>query len=96
MKFNEQRTKIVATIGPSSNDHEILTNLIKAGVSCCRVNFSHGTEESHKQVYDLARQVSKELDIPMSLMLDTKGPEIRIGKMQNDACMIEKEIKKIL
>lgn len=91
MKFNEQRTKIVATIGPSSNDHEILTNLIKAGVSCCRVNFSHGTEESHKQVYDLARQVSKELDIPMSLMLDTKGPEIRIGKMKNDACMIEKD-----
>ncbi|WP_412031569.1 pyruvate kinase [Metamycoplasma buccale] len=90
MKFNEQRTKIVATIGPSSNNYETLKQLIEAGVSTVRVNFSHGTEESHKQVYTLARKISKELDIPVSLLLDTKGPEIRIGKMKNDACKIQK------
>ncbi|MDC8937513.1 pyruvate kinase [Metamycoplasma hyosynoviae] len=88
MKFNEQRTKIVATIGPSSNNHKTLTELVKAGISTVRVNFSHGTEETHKQVYDLARQVSKELGVPISLLLDTKGPEIRIGKMKDDICKI--------
>lgn len=89
IKFNELRTKIVATIGPSSNNHETLTNLVKAGVSTIRVNFSHGNEQTHKQVYDLTRQVSKELEVPLSLMLDTKGPEIRVGKMKNDVCEIK-------
>ncbi|MFC2751472.1 MAG: pyruvate kinase, partial [Metamycoplasma salivarium] len=89
IKFNELRTKIVATIGPSSNNHETLTNLVKAGVSTIRVNFSHGNEQTHKQVYDLTRQVSKELEVPLSLMLDTKGPEIRVGKMKNDFCEIK-------
>lgn len=89
MKFNEQRTKIVATIGPSSNNNVILKNLIESGVSCCRVNFSHGTKQSHKEIYDLVRKVSNELNVPISLMLDTKGPEIRIGKIENDICEIK-------
>ncbi|RMA79029.1 pyruvate kinase [Metamycoplasma subdolum] len=88
--FNQRRTKIVATIGPSSNNHDTLKSLIEAGVTTVRVNFSHGNEETHKSVYDLARKVSQELDFPISLMLDTKGPEIRVGKLENDACQIQK------
>ncbi|MBN0970440.1 pyruvate kinase [Mycoplasma phocoeninasale] len=88
MNFNEQKTKIVATIGPASENYEVMKRIIEAGVSTIRVNFSHGNPETHKNKFETARAISKELDIPISLMLDTKGPEIRIGKMKNDLCYI--------
>ncbi|AWX42997.1 pyruvate kinase [Metamycoplasma cloacale] len=90
MKFDEKHTKIVATIGPSSENYETLKQLILAGVNTIRANFSHGSAEIHQRKFDLARQISKELDIPISLLLDTKGPEIRIGKMKDEAQMIYK------
>lgn len=88
MKFNEQRTKIVATIGPSSDNYETMKALFEAGVTTIRANFSHGTLEDHKKKFDLARKISFELDRPISLMLDTKGPEIRVGKMKEGICLI--------
>ncbi|MGX9339156.1 pyruvate kinase [Mycoplasma sp. 332] len=88
MKFNELRTKIVATVGPSSESYETMKALIEAGVTTIRANFSHGTIDDHKRKFDIARQISKEIDRPISLMLDTKGPEIRIGKMQDGVCLI--------
>ncbi|WP_369016423.1 pyruvate kinase [Metamycoplasma hominis] len=88
MKFNELRTKIVATIGPSSDNYDTMKNLIEAGVTTIRANFSHGGPETHVNKFEIARQISKELNIPISLMLDTKGPEIRVGKMENDGVTI--------
>ncbi|TPR53863.1 pyruvate kinase [Metamycoplasma neophronis] len=88
MKYNENKTKIVATIGPASDNYETMKELIKAGVSTIRANFSHGDPSMHQHKFEIARQISKELDRPISLMLDTKGPEIRIGKMENDAVEI--------
>ncbi|AZG68593.1 pyruvate kinase [Mycoplasma struthionis] len=88
MKFNEQKTKIVATIGPASDNYETLKQLIENGVTTIRANFSHGDGPSHQHKFELARQISKELDRPISLLLDTKGPEIRVGKMENDAVEI--------
>jgi hypothetical protein len=88
MKFNELRTKIVATIGPSSDNYDTMKSLIEAGVTTIRANFSHGGPETHVNKFEIARQISKELNIPISLMLDTKGPEIRVGKMENDGVTI--------
>lgn len=88
MRLTDKRSKLVATIGPASSKYETLKELILNGVTCVRANFSHGTHEDHAKKFELARKISKELDIPISLMLDTKGPEIRIGKMKDDACTI--------
>lgn len=93
MEFKEVRTKIVATIGPSSNNYETMKNLFEAGVTTVRLNFSHGDIIAHEKNFDLAKKVAKDLNIPLSLMLDTKGPEIRIGKMENDICKIESNTK---
>lgn len=88
MKYNENKTKIVATIGPASDNYETMRALVEAGVSTIRANFSHGNPKDHQHKFDIAREISKDLDRPISLMLDTKGPEIRIGKMENDAVEI--------
>ncbi|MBN0919047.1 pyruvate kinase [[Mycoplasma] gypis] len=85
-----QKTKIVATIGPASDNYDTLKQLVQNGITCIRVNFSHGSGKEHKIKYDTARQVAKDLNINLSLLLDTKGPEIRIGKMQDDIQLIEK------
>ncbi|WP_435129407.1 pyruvate kinase [Mycoplasma sp. 6243] len=83
MKLTDKRTKLVATIGPSSDNLEMMHSLVLNGVSTIRANFSHGSYEEQLNKFNLAKQVSKELNIPISLMLDTKGPEIRIGKMKD-------------
>ncbi|TPE57068.1 pyruvate kinase [[Mycoplasma] falconis] len=88
MKFNQQKTKIVATIGPASDNYETLKKLIENGVTTIRANFSHGNPDLHVHKFELTRQISRELDRPISLMLDTKGPEIRIGKMLDDKVLI--------
>ncbi|UVD81858.1 pyruvate kinase [Mycoplasma iguanae] len=85
MKLTDKKTKIIATIGPSSNNYETLKELVLAGVTTVRANFSHGTHEEQNGKFELAKQISKELNVPISLMLDTKGPEIRIGQMKDGA-----------
>ncbi|MGX9340679.1 pyruvate kinase [Mycoplasma sp. 4044] len=86
-----QKTKIVATIGPSSDNLETMKSLLSNGITCVRANFSHGSGQDHKHKFDLARQASDELGVNVSLMLDTKGPEIRIGKMLDDIQPIQKD-----
>ncbi|MDW2929894.1 pyruvate kinase [Mesomycoplasma ovipneumoniae] len=81
--YISKRTKIIATIGPSTQDYEVLKQLVLAGVSVIRANFSHGTYEEQRQKFENARKASEELQIPISIMLDTKGPEIRVGKILN-------------
>ena len=84
-----KKTKIVCTLGPSSNAPEIIEKMIKAGMNVARFNFSHGSHEEHKQRIDMVRAASQKLGIPVALLLDTKGPEIRLGKFKNGSIMME-------
>lgn len=74
-----KKTKIVATIGPASESEEVLRELFKNGVNVCRLNFSHGNHEEHKVRIDTIKKIREELELPIGIMLDTKGPEIRLG-----------------
>jgi pyruvate kinase len=76
------KTKIVCTLGPATDNIETLKDLIKAGMSVARLNFSHGSHEEHKVRVDMFRQAVKELGVPVGLLLDTKGPEIRLRKFE--------------
>jgi pyruvate kinase len=80
----ERRTKIVATIGPASQDETTIRRLIKFGMNVARLNLSHGSHADHTMVYNLLRKVSKELNQPICILLDLQGPKIRIGKLPGD------------
>lgn len=79
-----KRTKIVCTLGPASQDEEILKELMVNGLNVARQNFSHGDHEEHKVRMDLIKKLRKELNLPIAIMLDTKGPEIRTKNFEND------------
>ncbi|MCX6761266.1 MAG: pyruvate kinase [Candidatus Moranbacteria bacterium] len=72
-----KKTKIVATIGPASDSKETLRELIQAGLNVCRINFSHGTYDSNGKVITEVRELSKELNVPVGIMVDLQGPRIR-------------------
>lgn len=82
------KTKIVCTIGPSTDGYEQIFNLVKAGMNVARINFSHGSKEQHQLTIKNLREVRKDLNVPLAIMLDTKGPEIRIGKIPNDEIIV--------
>jgi pyruvate kinase len=84
-----RRTKIVGTLGPASNDLTIMKNLILAGMDAARINFSHGTYDSLAELIGKLKQAREELDAPVPLMLDTKGPEIRIKTFKDKKVLIE-------
>ena len=75
-----RKTKIICTIGPAVESEEKIRELILAGMDGARFNFSHGSHEEHKKRIDLVKKVSKEMNAPVALILDTKGPEIRVGE----------------
>ena len=72
-----RRTKIICTLGPATDVDGVLKDMVMAGMNVARFNFSHGSHEEHKSRMDLVKSVRKELGMPVGLMLDTKGPEIR-------------------
>lgn len=78
-----KKTKIICTMGPRTMDKIILKELIAGGMNVARFNFSHGSHEEHAERIALVRQVSEQLGIPVALMLDTKGPEIRTGILRD-------------
>lgn len=82
------RTKIICTIGPAVNTPERITALIEAGMNVARINFSHGSHEDHAQTLQLLKEVRQKLQVPLAIMLDTKGPEIRLGKVQGDQLLL--------
>ena len=84
-----RKTKIVCTIGPASQNAETLRRMCLAGMNVARLNFSHGTHEEHKKKIELIRQVREELRMPIAIMLDTKGPEYRIGTFENGRVTLE-------
>ncbi len=75
-----RKTKIVCTIGPASESYETLKKMILSGMNVARINFSHGTWETQKEKVDLIKQIREELNLPVALLLDMKGPEIRLGQ----------------
>ncbi|MGD1701759.1 pyruvate kinase [Dapis sp. BLCC M229] len=85
-----RRTKIVATIGPATTKPDVLRELIKAGATTLRLNFSHGTHEDHQRSIRLIRQTSFELNQPVAILQDLQGPKIRLGKFETGSISLER------
>lgn len=75
-----RKTKIVCTIGPATDDEGIMRELMVSGMNVARFNFSHGEYETHKERFEMVEKLRNELGLPVATLLDTKGPEIRLGK----------------
>ncbi|MBR2767994.1 MAG: pyruvate kinase [Solobacterium sp.] len=84
-----RKTKIVCTIGPASESEETLRDLCLAGMNVARLNFSHGTHEEHLERIRRIKKVREELNLPIAILLDTKGPEFRIGTFENGKVMLK-------
>lgn len=78
-----RKTKIIGTIGPASENEKILTEMCMAGMNVARLNFSHGTHQEHKRKIELIKSIREKLNLPIAIMLDTKGPEYRIQTFKN-------------
>ncbi len=78
-----RKTKIVCTIGPACNTEETLTEMCLAGMNVARLNCSHGTHETHRENIEKIKRVREKLDLPIAILLDTKGPEYRIRTFEN-------------
>lgn len=78
-----RKTKIICTVGPACQSEEVLTEMCLAGMNVARLNFSHGDYAEHKRNIDLIKSVRQKLNLPIAIMLDTKGPEYRIGTFEN-------------
>ena len=85
-----RKTKIICTMGPATDNIEVLRAMARAGMNVARFNFSHGSHEEHKQRIDRVKAVREEYNLPIALLLDTKGPEIRTGDMQDGKIFLKK------
>src|SRR6201985_53269 len=83
MKLSYNRTKIVATMGPASTNKDTLLAMIKAGVSVCRLNFSHGRPEDHQKTIDTIREINEQYKVNVGILADLQGPKIRIGLVKD-------------
>ncbi|MFD1257113.1 pyruvate kinase [Mucilaginibacter terrae] len=83
MKLSYNRTKIVATMGPASAKKDVLLAMIKAGVTVCRLNFSHGRAEDHQKTIDLIREINEQYKTNIAILADLQGPKIRIGLVKD-------------
>jgi len=86
----QRSTKIVATLGPASSERDVLKRMIAAGVDVVRMNFSHGQREDHIKRAELLREVSRELERTVGVMVDLQGPKIRIGQFESGRIRLEK------
>lgn len=78
-----RKTKVICTIGPACEDESTLTQMCLEGMNVARLNFSHGSHAEHQKKFDMIKTVRKKLNLPISIMLDTKGPEYRIKTFEN-------------
>ncbi|MEG0249276.1 MAG: pyruvate kinase [Peptostreptococcus sp.] len=92
MMVKFKKTKIVCTMGPATDSDEILRQLVLNGLNVCRFNFSHGSHEEHKERMDRTKRIREELNEPIAILLDTKGPEIRTGDFE-EAIILEEGAK---
>ncbi len=83
------KTKIVATIGPSSSSREVLQQLILAGVDVCRLNLSHGEYAEHQKIIEHIRAINKEFNLHTALLIDLQGPKLRIGEVANNEIFLD-------
>ncbi len=81
--------KIIATLGPSSNDRDTITQLFDAGIDVFRLNFSHGTHEDHAKVHSIIRAVEAEKERPIAILADLQGPKLRVGLFENKSVELE-------
>ncbi|MGV8027294.1 MAG: pyruvate kinase [Anaerolineaceae bacterium] len=86
---SRRRTKIVATLGPSSDNAAIIEALIESGLDVARLNFSHGTHESHGALIDLVRKASAKVNKPVSILQDLQGPKLRVGDLPSDSIYLK-------
>lgn len=85
-----RKTKIVCTLGPATEDDAVLRELILSGMNVARLNFSHGTHETHLNNIRRIEAFRRELNLPIAIMLDTKGPEIRLETFENGKVQLKK------
>ncbi|HZJ58584.1 MAG TPA: pyruvate kinase [Clostridia bacterium] len=91
-----RKTKIICTLGPASDDPGILKALLEKGANAIRLNFSHGDHEEHGKRIALVKQVREEMGLPIAILMDTKGPEIRIGNFKDGEVRLEEGQKFVL
>lgn len=84
-----RKTKIICTLGPATDDEKVLRQMILAGMNVARLNFSHGDYESHQKRIDTFKKIRSEMGRPVALLLDTKGPEVRIKTFKNGSVNLE-------
>jgi len=89
MLSGARRTKIVCTLGPSSNTKEDIEKLYRAGMNVVRINFSHGSHEGHKKTIGYVREVAEKVGYAIPVLMDLQGPKIRVGQMKDDAQIIK-------
>ncbi len=80
----QRNTKIVATLGPASSDHEMIRKLHESGADVFRLNMSHGSHEEIRERHRIIREVEKELDSTIGILADLQGPKLRVGVFAND------------
>lgn len=88
--MKRRKTKIICTLGPASESEQMIRELMLAGMNVARLNFSHGTHEEQKGKIELVKKVREELKLPVALLLDTKGPEIRTRDVENGKIELKK------
>jgi pyruvate kinase len=88
--MGQPRTKIIATVGPSTKSCDMIKNLIKSGVNVFRLNFSHGSHEEHLEVIQRIQKIREELKEPVAILLDTKGYEVRVEPLKDGEIRIDK------
>jgi len=91
-----RKTKIITTIGPSSEDEKTFSKMLKAGVNVARLNFSHGDHDTHRKSIQLIKSVSKKAGIPVAILQDLSGPKIRTGEQYKDKINLRKGSKIVL
>ncbi|HBG82139.1 TPA: pyruvate kinase [candidate division CPR2 bacterium] len=89
----QKKTKLIATIGPATDDLEMVTEMIREGVNVFRLNFSHGTYESHARLAGLIREAAEKLDVNVAILQDLQGPKIRVGLIPDDNMNLKKGSK---
>lgn len=91
-----KKTKIVCTLGPASENPQIIEKMVLNGMDVARLNFSHGSYESFARIITMIRAVEKKLDKPIAIVQDLQGPKIRIGEMPAQGITIKKGQKIVL
>ena len=80
-----RKTRIIATLGPSTSSLEMITKLLQAGVNIVRLNMSHGTHDDHRKSFQMVRKLAKKLNLPVAIFCDLCGPKIRVGVLERIA-----------